>query len=82
MERDTSRYELHQGNKVVYVGITNNPERRMREHEADKDFGKMVIIGRKVTRATAENWETERIATYKRNHSGERPIYNSNDSGK
>lgn len=81
-KRDTTRYELRQGNKVVYVGITDNPERRMKEHEADKDFGTMVTIGPKVTRRTAEEWETQRISTYKENHGGERPMYNQNDSGK
>lgn len=81
-ERDTTRYELRQGNMVKYVGITNDPERRMKEHESNKDFGTMVIIGPKVTRATAEKWEEERIRTYKKNHGGQRPMYNKNDSGK
>lgn len=82
VNRDTFRYELHQGNTVVYVGITNNPERRMAEHQANKDFGSMVLKGPAVSRATAEKWEESRIATYKRNHGGERPIYNQNDTGK
>lgn len=81
-ERDTTRYELRNGNKVVYVGITNDPIRRDQEHAADKNFTKMVPIGPKVTRATAERWEEERIATYKQNHQGERPKYNQNDTGK
>lgn len=82
VDRDTFRYELHQGNTVVYVGITNDPERRMAEHQANKDFGSMVVKGPAVSRTTAEKWEENRIATYKRNHGGERPIYNQNDTGK
>ena len=81
-ERDTVRYELHDGNKVVYVGITNDPKRRAQEHSTDKEFGNMVIVGPKVSRTTAEAWETERIQTYKQNHNGNRPQYNQNDSGK
>lgn len=81
-ERDTIRYELRDGNEVVYVGITNNPERRAQEHKTNKEFRKMVPIGSEVSRATAEEWETERIQTYKQNHNGNRPKYNQNDSGK
>lgn len=81
-DRDTTRYELREGNRGVYVGITNDPSRRAQEHSADKDFTKMVTIGPRVTRTTAERWEEERIATYKQNHHGERPKYNLNDTGK
>lgn len=81
-DRDTTRYELRDGNRVVYVGITNDPERRAQEHAADKDFTRMVTVGPKVTRTTAERWEEERIDTYKQNHKGERPKYNQNDTGK
>ena len=41
--------------------------------------------GCKITDYTAEGagkWEEERIDTYKRNHGGDRPKYNQNDSGK
>lgn len=80
--RNTTRYELRDGNKVVYIGITNDPDRRKQEHAVDKDFTKMVSVGSKVTRATAEKWEEERIGTYMKNHQGERPKYNQNDTGK
>ena len=81
-DRVTTRYELRDGNRVVYVGITNDPSRRAQEHSADKDFTRMVTIGPKVSRTTAEKWEAERITTYKQNHHGERPKYNLNDTGK
>lgn len=80
--RDTYRYELRRGGNVLYVGITKNPERRVIEHSANKDFGSMHIVGPRVSRQTAEAWETQRIDTYKRNHGGNRPMYNLNDSGK
>lgn len=35
VKRDTFKYELTKGNRVVYVGITNNPERREAEHHQE-----------------------------------------------
>ena len=69
-KRDTYKYELTQGNKVVYVGITNNPEGREAEHRQDKDFTTMRIVGRPSTLSGASQWETDRIQTYMRNHGG------------
>lgn len=80
--RDTNKYELTKGNKVVYVGITNDPVRREAEHRKEMDFDKMRIIGAKSQRDSAEKWETERIQTYMKNHKGETPKYNQNTSGK
>lgn len=83
MGRDTYKYELRDGNRVVYVGITNDLERREAEHRAEgMDFTKIQKIGNVTTRSAAEEWEADRIATYKRNHRGDRPEYNQNDSGK
>jgi hypothetical protein len=82
-KKDTYKYELHDGHKTVYVGTTIDPERRETEHRASgKDFTRMTIIGRPSTNKGAGKWEEERIDTYKRNHGGERPKYNHNDSGK
>ena len=81
-KRDTYKYELTKGNKVVYVGITNNPERRQAEHQQDKDFDKMRLIGRASTPKGASEWETRRIQTYMNNHNGNTPKYNQNEHGK
>ena len=82
-KKDTYKYELHNGHETVYVGTTKNPERREQEHRADgKQFTKMTIIGRPSTSEGAGKWEEDRIDTYKRNHGGDRPKYNQNDSGK
>lgn len=82
MDRDTNKYVLKDGNKVVYVGITDNPERREAEHRQDKNFDKMELVGRKSTRGGAEQWEAYRIETYMKNHGGDTPKYNKNTSGK
>lgn len=82
MARDTYKYELTKGNRVVYVGITNDPERRGKEHHQDKDFDRMRIVGNVSTRNGASQWETNRIQTYMNNHKGNTPIYNQNEHGK
>ncbi len=82
-KRDTSKYVLRQGNKVVYVGITNDLERRTAEHEREgMRFTAVDKIGRQTTREAAEEWETARINQYQENHGGETPMYNQNTSGK
>lgn len=81
--RDTNKYELMDGNKVVYVGITNDLERREAEHRSEgMQFTSITKVGNVTTRDAAEKWEEERIATYKQSHNGQRPKYNQNDSGK
>lgn len=82
MSKDTNKYVLKQGNAIVYVGITDNPERREAEHRQDKNFDKMELVGRKSTRDGTEQWEANRIETYMKNHGGDTPKYNKNTSGK
>ncbi len=78
--RNNYRYELKRGHEVVYRGITNNPERRAAEHEDDgKDFTHIRIVGPRVMRETAERWEEESLATYRKNHGGRNPDYNETD---
>jgi len=82
-KRDTYKYELKQGNKVVYVGITDDPGRREQEHRNDgKQFTSMTIVGNASTRQGASAWEEQRIQTYMDNHHGQTPQYNKNETGK
>ena len=81
-ERDTYKYELKERNKLLYVGITDNPKRREAEHRCTKDFSNMKVVGRAVTRESAEKWETERINQYRRNHKGQFPPLNKTCNGK
>lgn len=82
--RNTRKYELRDSSgKTLYIGITNNLERREAEHRYDgKKFNEMVQIGRATTAKAAANWEKEAIQDYKDSHRGRRPRYNKNDSGK
>ena len=52
---------MKNGNKIMYVGITDDPSRREYEHRRDKEIQKMMVVGRKVSRKSAEDWETKRI---------------------
>ena len=82
-KRDTNKYECYQGNKLVYVGITNDMARREAEHRADgMSFSSMRKVGNITTPEGASSWETSRIQTYQRNHGGETPKYNKNNTGK
>lgn len=81
-KRDTYKYILKDGNKILYVGITDDPQRRESEHQRAKDFQKMEVVGRAVTRESAEKWETERIDQYRRNHNGQVPPLNKTKNGK
>ena len=59
-DRDTYKYRLKQGNKTLQSGITNNLERREKEHQ--RDYGKDVYlqqVGRRTTREAAREWEKQ-----------------------
>ena len=80
--RDTVTYELKQGNKVVYVGTTNNPERRQQEHEKlGKNFNTMKVTSRKMSSNGAMKKEASRLDTYRKNHGGSNPRYNKTTDG-
>ena len=75
-KRDTYPYKLKDGNKIVYIGQTKEPERREEEHRAE---------GKKFTRMdrefpcseeTALKKEQEEISRYRRSHGGRGPKYN------
>ena len=57
-QRDTYKYYLKRGNKIVYKGITNDLDRREKEHQ--RKYGKGVRIhqvGNRTTREGAREWE-------------------------
>jgi len=77
MSRDTYRYVLRDGRRIVQYGITNDPEGRAGEHDGDgKRFTSMTIVGPAVTRDSALDWEREHIEGYQASHNGRRPRYN------
>jgi len=81
-KRDTYRYRLKAGNKIIYIGTTNDPERRAREHKEIKERHiKFEVVGPKVTRDTAKKWEDDKLETYRKHNKGRNPKYNKSDSG-
>lgn len=81
--RDTNKYVCRQGNKIVYVGITKDLDRREAEHIRDgMKFTSMTKVGNITTQEAASAWETDRIQTYQQNHGGKTPLYNKNNTGK
>lgn len=81
-KRDTFTYDLKRGNKIVYRGITNDPERRIQQHRADgKNFDKMAITSRRMTEDGAKNKESEILKTYRHSHGGRNPKYNKDSDG-
>jgi predicted GIY-YIG superfamily endonuclease len=75
-KRDTYRYQLRDGKKIVQFGVTNEPGRRFPEHDRDgKRFTSMTVVGPSVTRESAEKWERDKIDAYER-RTGHRPRYN------
>ncbi len=57
--RNTHKYHLKQGRKVVYRGITNDLERRHLEHQHDFPGAKIEQVGRRTTRKAALKWERD-----------------------
>lgn len=80
-KRDTVTYELKKGNEVVYVGTTNDPDRREQEHrDAGKKFGHMNVTSKKMTEDGAMKKEEDRLAIYRKNQ-GKNPKYNKDSDG-
>ena len=55
--RDTYKYQLKVGNKVVYRGITNDLERREKDHQVNWPGAYIEQVGRLTTRSGALKWE-------------------------
>ena len=76
--RDTTRYELYDGTKKVYIGVTNDLDRRTDEHKAEPlRFSRVNKVGPEVTRDSALDWERDALDTYQGNHDGKLPRGNN-----
>jgi predicted GIY-YIG superfamily endonuclease len=76
-KRDTVPYSLWQGRKKVYIGTTNDPDRREGEHGATGlNFDKLKVEGPRRTHDSALEWERDAIERYKQGHGGDPPKYN------
>lgn len=67
--------------RITYVGVSNDPHRRAWEHRMDGKRGRLRVETPAMSRSEARQWETRRLATYRRNHSGKNPRQNKTRSG-
>jgi len=56
-KRDTYKYHFKVGGKIVRSGITDDLERREREHRQKWPKGHIVKVGRVTTEDAAQEWE-------------------------
>lgn len=79
-KRNYCRYNLKDRHKIVYKGITKDPEQREEQHRDEgKKFTHMQIFGPSVKKDTAEKWEEESLKQYRYDHGGKNPRYNKTD---
>ena len=76
-KRNFHRYNLKESHKIVYKGITKDPEDREEKHRDEgKRFSHMQIVGPAVTKDAAERWEEESLRQYRYDHGGRNPRHN------
>ena len=79
---DTYVYKLVRNGQIVYIGITNDLERREQEHREDKQFDEMQVIKGPCTREEAEISETTQLDIFTIFHNNCLPEYNQTCNGK
>ena len=57
--RDTYKYHLKNGQRIVHRGITNDLNRREQEHQVEYPGSKIKLVGRISTREAALKWERD-----------------------
>jgi predicted GIY-YIG superfamily endonuclease len=58
--RTHSKYQFKEGNKIVHGGITNDLERREKEHQRKWPKGHIKQVGRRTTEEAARKWEKDK----------------------
>ena len=59
-ERDTYKYHLKRGNKIIQSEITNDLDRREKEHQREHgDDVHIKKVGNRTTRDGAKDWEKQ-----------------------
>ena len=62
-KRGTYNYTFRVGRKVAHRGISDNPERRKKEHQRARPGGKLTVDGRAKTREGALRVERRQSKT-------------------
>lgn len=63
--RDTYKYHVLVGKKVVYGGTTKSLEHREKEHKQKWPKGRVVQVGHKTTKEAAQRWERDNFRVVK-----------------
>ena len=73
-ERDTCKYHFKKGRRIIHRGITNDLDRREREHQRRYGLGDIHQVGNRTTREGALKWE-------RNGGKGQRPSGSKNGAG-
>ena len=75
-------YALYQGREKVYIGVTDDLERRLEEHrEERKRFTRAEKTSVLMREKTALEREAAQLESYRGSHRGKNPRYNKTDTG-
>jgi len=81
-KRDTYVYRLKKKKQTVYIGTTNNPNAREKQHrDSGKKFTHMQIERYPTSKNTAKTREAQKLKNYRSNNKGKNPKYNKSKSG-
>lgn len=61
--RDTYKYQVRVGRKIVHGGITKDLERRETEHQQKWPKAKLTQVGRRTMEEAAREWEKDKDYT-------------------
>ena len=82
MPKKSQTYALWNKQKKVYIGESEDPQKRAEQHaDEGKNFTRVEITSRPMKPENAEKRETEQLKNYRRRHRGKNPKYNKTDEG-
>ena len=80
--RKTRTYALYDGREKVYIGESNNLERRAQDHKKDAlEFTRIVTTSIAMTKPGAQSKEADQLEAFRRSHGGRNPRYNEDPEG-
>ncbi len=81
-QQKSKTYALYQGRKKIYIGESENPERRAEQHRDEgKVFDRLEVTSRSINKDNAQKRQADQLETFRRGHKGQNPKYNETDEG-
>ena len=82
MAEKSRTYALWHRGKKVYIGESEDPVDRAKQHKDDgKKFDRVEITSRPMKPDNAEKRQAQQLKAYRRSHGGKNPPYNKTDDG-